>query len=390
MEPTDFASPLRAAQTLVPDYAQQQAQRQMMAIQQLQAQGAQMQMQQQQREWNLEDQYQADLNGVLANPHDPNAIRQLLIKYPKQATALKAGMDSLDATTRRNELTQLAGIYSAAAAGKHDLAASELEKRITADKAAGQDTALDDEVLGMLRSDDPAEKNRALNVLSFILAGATGEEHFGTVAGQLSKSRQPDYREVGPGVDLINPNEIDPNTGQPKVVYSSPFKEQVVMVDGRPYAYTPGTGGATTGGAGGGTGQPRGIRNNNPGNLRFGQFAQSMGATGQDADGFAIFGDPQAGVRAQTELLKGKGYIGGGRNTIAGIISKYAPSSDGNDVRSYVQFVAKRTGIAPNQPVTPAQADTIAEAIRAFENGGASASNSTKSPPPPPGFVLDK
>lgn len=118
-----------------------------------------------------------------------------------------------------------------------------------------------------------------------------------------------------------------------------------------------------------GGGTPRGIRNNNPGNLEFGPFARQMGATGSDGR-FAIFPTFEDGVRAQERLLAGGSYIGGGNNTIAKIINRYAPPSDGNPVSSYAQYVSRVTGIPVNQPVTAAQVPIIAEAMRQFENGG--------------------
>ncbi len=385
MPPFDFASIMQAGQNLVPDFMEGDIQRARLAQANAQTAAMQSETMARDREADEDSRYQADLDFVLANPHDPSAIRNLLIKYPKKATALKAGMDSLDATTRKRELTAAAEVYYAASGGKWELAASQLEKRITADKAAGKaDTSVDEALLEAIRSNDPDERNFALNMMAMHVGAATGEDHFGTVVGQLDKARRPDLQSVAPGATLINPGEIDPVTGQPRVVYESPYKEQVVMVDGRPFAYTPGQGGgaptASPNPSGSPSGAPRGIRNNNPGNLRFGPFARSMGATGQDSDGFAIFGDPSTGTRAQEALLSGKAYLGGGRNTIASIISKYAPSSDGNDVGNYARFVAKQTGIAPNQPIGQAQIPAIAAAMRAFENGTGSSSNASGRP----------
>ena len=67
-------------------------------------------------------------------------------------------------------------------------------------------------------------------------------QQFGNDIGQLAEERMGKTTAVAPGAVLTRDN---PLTGAVEEVYSSPFKEQVVMVDGRPYAYTPGTGGAT-------------------------------------------------------------------------------------------------------------------------------------------------
>ncbi len=66
---------------------------------------------------------------------------------------------------------------------------------------------------------------------------------------------------------------------------------------------------------------PRGLRNNNPGNVRYGPFAKAHGATGQDDKGFAIFPDIDTGSNAMGALLKS--YQKSGIDTISGIISKY-------------------------------------------------------------------
>jgi hypothetical protein len=63
---------------------------------------------------------------------------------------------------------------------------------------------------------------------------------------------------------------------------------------------------ATSGGGGGGT---RGDRNNNPGNIKFGQFALAHGAIGSDG-AFAIFPDWNTGAAAQAALLQTQGYQG--------------------------------------------------------------------------------
>jgi hypothetical protein len=58
-----------------------------------------------------------------------------------------------------------------------------------------------------------------------------------------------------------------------------------------------------------GDGKPsRSDRNNNPGNIKYGKYAKLQGATGQDANGFAIFSDPTQGSTAMQNLLLGGSY----------------------------------------------------------------------------------
>jgi hypothetical protein len=122
------------------------------------------------------------------------------------------------------------------------------------------------------------------------------------------------------------------------------------------------------------TAQPRGIRNNNPGNIEAGTFAASQpGYAGSDGR-FAKFDTPQAGMDAQGSLLER--YSQQGINTINGIVTKWAPASDGNDPAAYSAFVAKKLGIDPNQPINlsdPIVRKVVSNAMGQFENGQKSA-----------------
>lgn len=81
---------------------------------------------------------------------------------------------------------------------------------------------------------------------------------------------------------------------------------------------------------------PIGLRNNNPGNLRSWAGAGSNG-------GFATFPTASDGLTAAAKNLLGyqDKY---GINTISGIVNRWAPASDGNNVSSYIGDVSKRTG----------------------------------------------
>lgn len=384
-QPVDFTSGLLAGQRLVTDYQLQQTQN---LLGQMQARQAGAQMDADARAQAQEDAFQNDLDHVLAGSPDPNAYRRLMLRYPKFATQLKAQADAMDASQRQTDFTQAAEIYSAARNGKFDLAAAQLQRRIDADRAAGQDTSQDEAILLGLKSEDPVERNAAINMIGFHVSSFNPQQ-FGNDIGQLAEERMGKTTAVAPGTVLTRQN---PLTGQTEETYRSPFKPEYIKGEDGSIIMLSGGGGDTPPGGGAPSSTPRGIRNNNPGNLKFGPFAKSMGATGADADGFAIFPDTSAGTRAQENLLLGSGYFGGGRRTIASIISKYAPASDGNSVGDYAKFVAKETGIAPNQPLNTADIPRVAAAMRKFENGAQSASNSRggKTPPPPPGFVLDK
>lgn len=113
--------------------------------------------------------------------------------------------------------------------------------------------------------------------------------------------------------------------------------------------------------------QPRGLRNNNPGNIEDGDFARSLpGYAGSDGR-FAIFDSPEAGTQAKSRLLGS--YIQRGFDTPAEIINRWAPPSDNNPTASYAAYVAQRVGIGVNDRVTPDQIPALAQAIAEFENG---------------------
>jgi hypothetical protein len=109
---------------------------------------------------------------------------------------------------------------------------------------------------------------------------------------------------------------------------------------------------------------PRGIRNNNPGNIRDDGTAW-QGKAGADGDGFLIFTDMSWGTRALGKDLLSK--IQKGENTIASIIAVYAPTSDNNDVAAYVEAVSADTGIDATT-VLGTDPTTLASLIRAFAN----------------------
>lgn len=114
-------------------------------------------------------------------------------------------------------------------------------------------------------------------------------------------------------------------------------------------------------------GGTRGMRNNNPGNIEYGKFAQANGATGSDGR-FAKFPTMEAGQAAMQKLLGG--YLNSGSNTVSKAISKWAPSSE-NNTAAYVAAVAKQLGVGPDQPLNGSHIPALADAISRHENGAA-------------------
>ncbi len=87
----------------------------------------------------------------------------------------------------------------------------------------------------------------------------------------------------------------------------------------------------------------RGLRNDNPCNIRRTKDKwQGMRKVQMDK-AFVQFESRLWGYRATFVLLKN--YIRKGTNTIGKIIARWAPSSDGNNTQAYISYVSKSTGI---------------------------------------------
>lgn len=118
----------------------------------------------------------------------------------------------------------------------------------------------------------------------------------------------------------------------------------------------------------------RGLRNNNPGNIRRSGEAWIGLSPTQDDPAFFQFSDIRYGIRAIGKLLLNYGAKYG-LNTTAGIISRWAPSSE-NDTRAYIAAVATSVGVDPNQPLDltdPVLMAYFIDAIIQRENGSAAA-----------------
>ncbi len=112
----------------------------------------------------------------------------------------------------------------------------------------------------------------------------------------------------------------------------------------------------------------RGLRNNNPGNIRKGT-SQWQGMSAQQTDSaFVQFVSPVYGIRALAKLLKNY-QARYGLDTVEEIISRYAPPNE-NITGSYVRAVADSIGVAPRQTINVNQyLPALVAAITKHENG---------------------
>lgn len=127
---------------------------------------------------------------------------------------------------------------------------------------------------------------------------------------------------------------------------------------------------------------PRGIRNNNPGNIDFNPRNPWQGQLGMEEGvarpRFARFDQPENGIRALAKLLinyRGKDGMPGlgakGIDTVLEAISRWAPTSE-NDTRAYAEAVARSLGVRSTEPIDlrhPATLRAMVLGIIIHENG---------------------
>ncbi len=99
---------------------------------------------------------------------------------------------------------------------------------------------------------------------------------------------------------------------------------------------------------------PRGLRNNNPGNIRETTGSLWNGQTGTDGQ-FAIFGMNYQALY--------------GIDTVRGLINRWAPPNE-NDTGAYVGHVAESLGVHPDQTIEVAEhLPGLVAVITRHENG---------------------
>lgn len=116
---------------------------------------------------------------------------------------------------------------------------------------------------------------------------------------------------------------------------------------------------------------PRGIRNNNPGNIRWGENWKGLAPDGKSKDkSFCVFEEPKWGIRALCKVLitYNRRY---GLDTVQEIISRFAPTSE-NDTKAYMNHVAKLLGVRPDERIAVCNERvmyTLITSIIQHENG---------------------
>ena len=92
----------------------------------------------------------------------------------------------------------------------------------------------------------------------------------------------------------------------------------------------------------------RGIRNNNPCNIRLGQHWLGL-VLEQTDKSFCQFIEPAYGIRACAKILQH--YEAIGLDTVRQMIERWAPPSDHNPTEAYINQVAKGCGVTPDSVI---------------------------------------
>lgn len=114
----------------------------------------------------------------------------------------------------------------------------------------------------------------------------------------------------------------------------------------------------------------RGLRNNNPGNIRHDGTRWQGERVPSTDPAFKQFTSMAYGYRAMFRLLTNYARLHDCR-TIRKMIGRWAPPSE-NDTTAYIATVSRLTGIAPDQPIditSPNQMCNLVAAMSQVENG---------------------
>jgi hypothetical protein len=111
---------------------------------------------------------------------------------------------------------------------------------------------------------------------------------------------------------------------------------------------------------------PRGIRNNNPGNIRY-DGTNWQGLDNPPSDGtFCRFVDVKYGIRAMARILTN--YQKRGIVSVRDIISTWASATE-NNTSSYIMHVASKLDLLIDAPVPSYKWPALIDAIIQHENG---------------------
>lgn len=113
---------------------------------------------------------------------------------------------------------------------------------------------------------------------------------------------------------------------------------------------------------------PLGVRNNNPGNIKWNALNNWVGQMGKDSQGHIIFDTIENGIRAMNITLRN--YRKSGRNTIRKVIQGdglRAGWAEGNQA-PYIKYLSSRMEKPSDEVLTDSDQRALIEGIIGFEN----------------------
>lgn len=238
----DYGALIRSGQAIVPDYAAEEAKRQLLS---LEKQKLAAQMEDAQRQIDEEKAFRGDLETVMTNP-TVEAYSSLILKHPKFSKGVKEAWELQDKSRQQADLTQIGSVFSAAAGGKYDLAGTIMRQRVEADKAVdGQADPQDEAILAALESGDPVQQKAAQGMIGGIIAAIAGPEKFTQAYGDLLQTTEPELMPVGAGTVVLD--KRNPKAGP---IFESPYRPETITdpETGQIFRLVPKAAGATPGG----------------------------------------------------------------------------------------------------------------------------------------------
>ena len=116
---------------------------------------------------------------------------------------------------------------------------------------------------------------------------------------------------------------------------------------------------------------PRGLRNNNPGNIRINSDVFDGEVRPSKDKEFKQFEAMRYGYRAMFKILRT--YIDKyGLDTIRKMITRWAPPGDGNHTENYIKVVSERSGIPADDIIYPDSREMMVRIVAVMshvENG---------------------
>ncbi len=196
MADLDFAATIMGGQQLVPDYVQQNLERQLGT---LKTQAAAAQLQQAQAQLAQDQDYAQSMSTLTQNGHaaTANDFAQVALRHPQHATAVKDAFNLLETGQQQQQLGTLAQMWAALGKGRNDLATDLIRRRVEASKANGGPPDEDDQqILDDMESNDPTRVGSVRARVGMLLASISGPDKFAANWGAVQKGTENSARHV--------------------------------------------------------------------------------------------------------------------------------------------------------------------------------------------------